>query len=55
MGVQIAKEASIKTNDVAGDGTTTAMVLAQSMIREGVKTLQQVEIQWQLKEVWTKQ
>ena len=39
MGVQIAKEASIKTNDVAGDGTTTAMVLAQSMIREGVKNV----------------
>ena len=38
-GVQIAKEASIKTNDVAGDGTTTAMVLAQSMIREGVKNV----------------
>ena len=39
MGVQIAKEASIKTNDVAGDGTTTAMVLAQSMIKEGVKNV----------------
>ncbi len=37
MGAQIVKEVSIKTNDVAGDGTTTAMVLAQSMIREGVK------------------
>ena len=39
MGVQIAKEASIKTNDVAGDGTTTAMVLAQSMIKEGIKNV----------------
>ncbi len=37
MGAQIVKEVSIKTNDVAGDGTTTAMVLAQSMIKEGVK------------------
>ncbi len=37
MGAQIVKEVSIKTNDIAGDGTTTAMVLAQSMIREGVK------------------
>ena len=37
MGAQIVKEVSIKTNDVAGDGTTTAMVLAQSMVREGVK------------------
>ena len=39
MGVQIAKEASIKTNDVAGDGTTTATVLAQAMINEGMKNL----------------
>ena len=39
MGAQIVKEVSIKTNDVAGDGTTTAMVLAQSMIREGVKNV----------------
>ena len=37
MGAGLVKEVSIKTNDVAGDGTTTAMVLAQSMIREGVK------------------
>lgn len=37
MGAQIVKEVSIKTNDIAGDGTTTAMVLAQSMVREGVK------------------
>jgi len=37
MGAQIVKEVSIKTNDIAGDGTTTAMVLAQSMIKEGVK------------------
>ena len=39
MGAQIVKEVSIKTNDVAGDGTTTAMVLAQNMIREGVKNV----------------
>lgn len=37
MGAQMVKEVSIKTNDIAGDGTTTAMVLAQSMVREGVK------------------
>ena len=37
MGAQIVKEVSIKTNDIAGDGTTTAMVLAQSMVKEGVK------------------
>ncbi len=39
MGAGLVKEVSIKTNDVAGDGTTTAMVLAQSMIREGVKNV----------------
>mgnify|MGYP001122877029 CR=1 FL=1 len=39
MGAQIVKEVSIKTNDVAGDGTTTAMVLTQNMIREGVKNV----------------
>ena len=39
MGAQIVKEVSIKTNDVAGDGTTTAMVLAQSMVKEGVKNV----------------
>ncbi len=37
MGAQLVKEVSTKTNDVAGDGTTTACVLAQSIIREGVK------------------
>lgn len=37
MGAQIIKEVSIKTNDVAGDGTTTAAVLAQSIIKEGNK------------------
>ena len=39
MGAQLVKEVSIKTNDIAGDGTTTAMVLAQNMIREGVKNV----------------
>lgn len=37
MGAQLIKEVSIKTNDVAGDGTTTAAVLAQAIIREGNK------------------
>lgn len=37
MGAQIIKEVSTKTNDVAGDGTTTASLLAQSIIREGMK------------------
>ena len=39
MGAQIVKEVSEKTNDVAGDGTTTATVLAQKMIKEGVKNV----------------
>ena len=39
MGAQLVKEVSTKTNDVAGDGTTTAMVLAQSMIDEGLKNV----------------
>ena len=37
MGASLVKQVSIKTNDVAGDGTTTATVLAQSMVKEGVK------------------
>ena len=39
MGAQLVKEAATKTNDVAGDGTTTATVLAQAMINEGMKNL----------------
>lgn len=39
MGARLVKEVSTKTNDVAGDGTTTATVLAQSMIKEGVKNV----------------
>ena len=39
MGAQLVKEVATKTNDVAGDGTTTATVLAQAMIREGMKNL----------------
>ena len=40
MGAQLVKEVSTKTNDVAGDGTTTATVLAQAMIHEGMKNLE---------------
>ena len=40
MGAQLVKEAATKTNDVAGDGTTTATVLAQAMIKEGMKNLE---------------
>ena len=40
MGAQLIKEVASKTNDVAGDGTTTATVLAQAMVHEGVKNLE---------------
>ncbi len=39
MGAQLVKEVSTKTNDIAGDGTTTATLLAQAMIREGMKNV----------------
>src|SRR6187397_2107910 len=39
LGAQLAKEVATKTNDVAGDGTTTATVLAQAMVHEGVRNV----------------
>src|SRR3970040_677029 len=39
MGAQLAKEVASKTNDVAGDGTTTATVLAQALVQEGMKNV----------------
>ncbi|HXL02765.1 MAG TPA: chaperonin GroEL [Candidatus Atribacteria bacterium] len=39
VGVQVAKEIATKTNDLVGDGTTTALVLAQAMLREGLKSV----------------
>src|SRR3974390_2630725 len=39
MGAQLVKEVATKTNDVAGDGTTTATVLAQAIIREGLRNV----------------
>ncbi len=39
MGAQLVKEVATKTNDVAGDGTTTATVLAQAMIQEGMRNV----------------
>lgn len=39
MGAQLVKEVATKTNDIAGDGTTTATVMAQAMIREGLKNV----------------
>ena len=40
MGAQLIREVAAKTNDVAGDGTTTATVLAQAMVHEGMKNLE---------------
>ncbi|MBR6767293.1 MAG: chaperonin GroEL, partial [Clostridia bacterium] len=39
MGAQLVREVSVKTNDIAGDGTTTATLLAQALIREGLKNV----------------
>ena len=39
MGAQLLKEAATKTNDIAGDGTTTATLLAQAIVREGLKNV----------------
>src|SRR5882724_8440821 len=39
MGAQVVREVASKTSDIAGDGTTTATVLAQAILREGVKTV----------------
>ena len=39
MGAQLVREVSVKTNDVAGDGTTTATLLAQAIVREGLKNV----------------
>ena len=46
MGAQLIREVSTKTNDVAGDGTTSATVLAQAMIREGLKNLAAGATRW---------
>src|SRR5437868_10656289 len=40
MGAQLVKEAASKTNDVAGDGTTTATILTQAIVSEGLKNIQ---------------
>ena len=39
MGAQLVREVASKTNDIAGDGTTTATVLAQAMVKEGLKAV----------------
>src|SRR5579859_88004 len=40
MGAQLVKEAAIKTNDIVGDGTTTATVIAQAIVREGMRAIE---------------
>lgn len=54
-GAQLVKEVSIKTNDVAGDGTTTATVLAQAMINEGVRNVAAGANPWLSKKASKKQ
>jgi chaperonin GroEL len=49
MGRSLLKNSASKTNDVAGDGTTTATLLAQAIVREGLKMLPQAQIQLLLK------
>lgn len=49
MGAQLVKEVSVKTNDAAGDGTTTATVLAQALIKEGMKNVAAALTRWWLK------
>ena len=46
MGAQMVREVASKTSDVAGDGTTTATVLAQAIFREGVRTVAAAQARW---------
>ena len=55
MGAQMVKEVASKTNDIAGDGTTTATVLAQAIVREGLKNVAAGANPMDLKEESTKQ
>lgn len=52
MGAQMLKEVATKTNDAAGDGTTTATLLAQAMIREGMKNIAAGANPMIVKRVW---
>jgi chaperonin GroEL len=54
MGAQMVKEVASKTSDVAGDGTTTATILAQAIFREGSKLVPQVPIPWPSSEALTR-
>ena len=53
LGAQMAKEVANKTSDAAGDGTTTATVLAQAMIKEASRTWPPVQTRWTSSAVWT--
>lgn len=55
MGAQMVKEVASKTNDLAGDGTTTATVLAQAIVKEGLKNVAAGANPLDLKEVLIKQ
>ena len=55
MGAQMVKEVASKTNDTAGDGTTTATILAQSIVREGLKSVAAGMNPMDLKEVLIQQ
>lgn len=55
MGAQMVKEVASKANDAAGDGTTTATVLAQAIVNEGLKSVAAGMNQWTLSVVSTKQ
>jgi chaperonin GroEL len=54
MGAQMVKEVASKTSDIAGDGTTTATVLAQAIYAQGLKTLRPVPTRWISNAVSTK-
>jgi len=53
MGVQLLKEAAIKTNDMAGDGTTTATILVQATLAEGLKNIAEARIRCCYVPVWS--
>jgi len=55
IGASLAREAAEKTNDLAGDGTTTATILTQAIVTEGLKMLQLELIHYQLKKALKKE
>ncbi|KAE8786118.1 chaperonin 60 subunit beta 2, chloroplastic [Hordeum vulgare] len=55
IGAKLVRQAATKTNDLAGDGTTTSVILAQGLIAEGVKIVAAVPIQYRLPVVLRKQ